>query len=434
MLATAPRGRRDAPREPQHRDRPAADDPRGAGRHRGARARDGDARRRADRRARGDRRAGRRRDRQRRPGRTSSCSGTIEAIAAREGRADRRAAPRRRPASCPPASRCSTPHLRADVRDGHLRARAATSSGRCRRAGARARRSRRAHMRRNALAALAAARAARASSRRAASRSRSRALRGRADRARRTGSSSSTTATTPTRCRCAPPSTTSPRPRAGRRVAVLGDMLELGPDERALPPRDRRPGARAPASTLLVDRRRARAAMRPRRSAARRHAVADARGRGALVPGCSSRATRCSSRPRAASGSKPCAQALAPARPRSGRGPDRRARPRCCICIFLRPQFIEFLREREFGQHIREEGPEGHHAKAGTPTMGGIIIFIADRGPVPDPHATTTGARSASSATALACALLGFADDYTKIVKRRSLGLRARTKLVVHDR
>ena len=34
------------------------------------------------------------------------------------------------------------------------------------------------------------------------------------------------------------------------------------------------------------------------------------------------------------------------------------------ICIFLSPKFIEFLRNREFGQHIREEGPEGHHAKA----------------------------------------------------------------------
>ena len=47
------------------------------------------------------------------------------------------------------------------------------------------------------------------------------------------------------------------------------------------------------------------------------------------------------------------------------------------ICIFLSPKFIAFLRAREFGQNIREEGPEGHHAKAGTPTMGGIIIFTA---------------------------------------------------------
>src|ERR671931_89136 len=47
------------------------------------------------------------------------------------------------------------------------------------------------------------------------------------------------------------------------------------------------------------------------------------------------------------------------------------------ICIFLGPRFIEYLRVKEFGQHIREEGPEEHHEKAGTPTMGGLIVFTA---------------------------------------------------------
>ena len=47
------------------------------------------------------------------------------------------------------------------------------------------------------------------------------------------------------------------------------------------------------------------------------------------------------------------------------------------ITIFLGPKFIDFLRVKEFGQQIREEGPEEHHAKAGTPTMGGLIIFLA---------------------------------------------------------
>ena len=47
------------------------------------------------------------------------------------------------------------------------------------------------------------------------------------------------------------------------------------------------------------------------------------------------------------------------------------------ICMFLGPKFIEYLRVREFGQHIREEGPAGHHGKAGTPTMGGLVIFLA---------------------------------------------------------
>src|SRR2546426_11411346 len=47
------------------------------------------------------------------------------------------------------------------------------------------------------------------------------------------------------------------------------------------------------------------------------------------------------------------------------------------ICVFLGPKFIEYLRLREFGQYIREEGPEGHAVKAGTPTMGGIVLFVA---------------------------------------------------------
>ena len=100
------------------------------------------------------------------------------------------------------------------------------------------------------------------------------------------------------------------------------------------------------------------------------------------------------------------------------------------ICIFLGPKFIDFMREREFGQHIREEGPQEHHAKAGTPTMGGLIIFTAIG--VPFFLLTNLDARSLGVVgVALACAALGFADDYTKLVKRRSLGLRGRTKLVV---
>jgi phospho-N-acetylmuramoyl-pentapeptide-transferase len=100
------------------------------------------------------------------------------------------------------------------------------------------------------------------------------------------------------------------------------------------------------------------------------------------------------------------------------------------MCIFLAPKFIEYLRVREFGQHIREEGPQEHHAKAGTPTMGGIIIFTAIA--VPFLLLTDRDPRALGVfGVAVACALLGFADDYTKLVKKRSLGLRGRTKLVV---
>ncbi|MBJ7459331.1 MAG: phospho-N-acetylmuramoyl-pentapeptide-transferase, partial [Thermoleophilaceae bacterium] len=99
------------------------------------------------------------------------------------------------------------------------------------------------------------------------------------------------------------------------------------------------------------------------------------------------------------------------------------------IAIFLGPQFIRFLRRREFGQHIRDEGPIEHHAKAGTPTMGGVIIFIAVLVPVLILGDFSHSGTIAVMGTMLACALLGFADDWTKIVRKRSLGLPGRWKL-----
>jgi len=100
------------------------------------------------------------------------------------------------------------------------------------------------------------------------------------------------------------------------------------------------------------------------------------------------------------------------------------------ICMFLGPRFIEFLRVKEFGQHIREEGPAGHHSKAGTPTMGGLIVLLA----ICVPFLILSDYRAASLCvlgTALAMGALGFADDFTKLRKRRSLGVSGRTKLVV---
>jgi phospho-N-acetylmuramoyl-pentapeptide-transferase len=99
------------------------------------------------------------------------------------------------------------------------------------------------------------------------------------------------------------------------------------------------------------------------------------------------------------------------------------------ITIFLGPRFIEFLRVREFGQQIREEGPQEHHAKAGTPTMGGLIIFLA----ISIPYLVLSERDTESLAVfgvAVGCAALGFADDFIKISKRRSLGLSARYKLL----
>jgi phospho-N-acetylmuramoyl-pentapeptide-transferase len=100
------------------------------------------------------------------------------------------------------------------------------------------------------------------------------------------------------------------------------------------------------------------------------------------------------------------------------------------ICMFLGPKFIEFLRKREFGQQIREEGPAGHAAKAGTPTMGGLLIMVSVVVPflILGQFDTET---LAVIGTMLASAALGFADDWMKITKRRSLGVSGRAKITV---
>ena len=80
------------------------------------------------------------------------------------------------------------------------------------------------------------------------------------------------------------------------------------------------------------------------------------------------------------------------------------------IAIFLGPKYIEYLRAREFGQYIREEGPADHHVKAGTPTMGGLVVFTA----IGVPYLILSDRDAASMAvfgTALASAGIGFVDD-----------------------
>src|SRR5829696_4496041 len=100
------------------------------------------------------------------------------------------------------------------------------------------------------------------------------------------------------------------------------------------------------------------------------------------------------------------------------------------ICVFLGPQFIDYIRNREFGQQIREEGPAGHHGKAGTPTMGGLIMGVA----VAVPFLILGNHRAEALAvfgTMVVSGLLGFIDDWTKISKRRSLGVSGKRKLGV---
>ena len=100
------------------------------------------------------------------------------------------------------------------------------------------------------------------------------------------------------------------------------------------------------------------------------------------------------------------------------------------IALFIGPWVIQKLREFQIGQYVREDGPQSHLKKTGTPTMGGILIVIAILLPTAlwsDPANPFVWV--AVFAT-LAFGAIGFADDYIKVVKRRSLGLTARAKLV----
>ena len=100
------------------------------------------------------------------------------------------------------------------------------------------------------------------------------------------------------------------------------------------------------------------------------------------------------------------------------------------IALFIGPYVIQKLREFQIGQFIREDGPQSHLKKSGTPTMGGVLIAIAILLPTvlwSDPANPFVWITVFST---LAFGAIGFADDYIKVVKRRSLGLTARAKLL----
>jgi phospho-N-acetylmuramoyl-pentapeptide-transferase len=99
------------------------------------------------------------------------------------------------------------------------------------------------------------------------------------------------------------------------------------------------------------------------------------------------------------------------------------------IAMFIGPYVIQKLREFQIGQYIREDGPQSHQKKSGTPTMGGVLIVIAILLPTvlwSDPANPFVWIAVCST---LAYGAIGFADDYTKVVHRRNLGLTARAKL-----
>jgi phospho-N-acetylmuramoyl-pentapeptide-transferase len=100
------------------------------------------------------------------------------------------------------------------------------------------------------------------------------------------------------------------------------------------------------------------------------------------------------------------------------------------ISLLAGPFFIDFLRRHSLGQHIREEGPQHHSAKQGTPTMGGVLIVLAATIAF---FATTVRTLPALAifGTMLACGAIGFADDLIKVRHRRSLGLSGRIKMLL---
>jgi phospho-N-acetylmuramoyl-pentapeptide-transferase len=99
--------------------------------------------------------------------------------------------------------------------------------------------------------------------------------------------------------------------------------------------------------------------------------------------------------------------------------------------LIIGPAIIRQLRDFQIGQYIREEGPKGHQKKAGTPTMGGVLITIAIIVPTllwADLSNTYIWLAIFST---IAFGAIGFADDYIKVVRKRNLGLTGRMKLVL---
>ncbi|RFB19153.1 phospho-N-acetylmuramoyl-pentapeptide-transferase [Bacillus sp. HNG] len=103
------------------------------------------------------------------------------------------------------------------------------------------------------------------------------------------------------------------------------------------------------------------------------------------------------------------------------------------ISVILSPIFIPFLRRLKFGQSIREEGPKSHQKKSGTPTMGGIIILVSI---ILTTILVSTRLGELSVTTylllfvTLGYGVLGFLDDFIKVVLKRNLGLTSLQKLL----
>src|ERR1700681_984107 len=99
------------------------------------------------------------------------------------------------------------------------------------------------------------------------------------------------------------------------------------------------------------------------------------------------------------------------------------------LALVFGPWLIRKLRELQIGQYIREEGPQNHQKKAGTPTMGGVLIVLSTMVPTLLWADLTNGFVLLTLFALLGFAAIGFVDDYAKVSKQQNLGLTSKKKL-----
>lgn len=104
------------------------------------------------------------------------------------------------------------------------------------------------------------------------------------------------------------------------------------------------------------------------------------------------------------------------------------------VALFGTPLFIRYLVRKQYGQFVRQDGPTAHFTKRGTPTMGGVVIIAATLLGWAAALLLTGTTPSVSAVLVLflmtGLGLVGFLDDFIKISRQRSLGLKARWKIV----
>ena len=104
------------------------------------------------------------------------------------------------------------------------------------------------------------------------------------------------------------------------------------------------------------------------------------------------------------------------------------------IALLGTPLWIRLVRRLGYGQMIREEGPQAHLGKRGTPTMGGTVFIVAAIVAYALGHLATTTRPTVSGMLVLllmaGLGIVGFVDDYIKVFKQRSLGLRSGAKMI----